>query len=84
MMKKIVLPHGMPDGDKSYTVLHGYVAAFLIVQIGNDSSCIVHEPTAAYNWLDVHEPGNGMKSSSATWKAGKSVYTTVELVSKDF
>ena len=69
---------GMPDGDKSYTMFRGYVAAFLNVQIGNDSSCITNELSAAYNWLNMYEPGSGVKASSAAWKAGESVYTTLD------
>lgn len=69
---------GMPDGDKSYTMFRGYVAAFLNVQIGNESSCIASELTAAYNWLDIHEPGSKVKASSAAWKVGEPIYTTLD------
>lgn len=69
---------GMPDGDKSYTMFRGYVAAFLNVQVGNNSSCITNELSAAYNWLNMYEPGSGVKANSAAWKAGKSTYTTLD------
>jgi hypothetical protein len=64
----------MPDGDKSYTLFRAYVAAYLNVKMGNDSSCIAGTLQAAYDWLNTYEPGSGVKASSAAWKMGEPLY----------
>ena len=69
---------GMPDGDKSYTMFRGYVAAYLNGLIGNDTSCIAAELTSAYNWLNTYEPGSKVKASSNAWKTGSPIYTKLD------
>lgn len=66
------------DSDKSYTMFRAYVAAYLNGLIGNDTSCVASELTAAYNWLNVNEPGSGVKAKSNAWKVGEPTATTLD------
>jgi hypothetical protein len=75
---KAIALMGMPDGDKSYTMFRGYVAAYLNGLIGNDTSCIATELTSAYNWLNTYEPGSKVKASSNAWKIGSPIYTKLD------
>jgi len=75
---------GMPDGDKSYTLFRAYVAAYLNVLIGNDSSCIASTLTAAYNWLNTYEPGSNVKASSNAWKMGEPLYLRLDAYNNGF
>jgi hypothetical protein len=75
---------GMPDGDKTFTMFRAYVAAYLNVQIGNDSSCIASTLTAAYNWLNTYEVGTNVKASSDAWKMGEPLYLTLDAYNNGF
>ena len=70
---------GAPEGgDKTFSMFRAYVAAFLNVQIGNESSCVDSTITSAYNWLNQYEVGSKVKASSDAWKIGGPLATTLD------
>ncbi|MBI1298389.1 hypothetical protein GC175_25930 [bacterium] len=70
---------GLKDGDKSVTMFRSLISAKLNVLIGNDSSCVASVIAAADQWLATYGPvGSGIKAKSDAWKAGESLYQTLD------
>jgi hypothetical protein len=55
------------SGDKTYNLFAQLVAAMMNMYLGNDSSCVAADITAANDWLALHPVGSGVCSSSAAW-----------------
>jgi uncharacterized protein YfaS (alpha-2-macroglobulin family) len=64
--------------DKTINLFSQLVAAKLNVLIGNDSTCIAADITAADNWMKTYPYGSKVTASSAAWQLISAVFTRLD------
>ena len=64
--------------DLSYQLASQFIAASLNVANGADGSCITATLAAASAWLGTNPPGSGVTGSSAAWKTGEPLKSTLD------
>jgi hypothetical protein len=70
---------GQPKSkDLSYALASQFIAASLNVANGADGSCITATLAAANAWLATNAPGSGVTGSSAAWRTGEPLKSTLD------